>query len=81
VFDKKHEFAKDLREVSTINFIDNKNVLTARCEIRLFTKSMKNAIAKYKSSLAIRTIALDEIFVAIRLVKLNTFNSAGIPLP
>ena len=41
-------------------------------------KSMENAVMKAESTFHIRTIALHEVFVTIRLVKLNAFNPARV---
>src|SRR5437899_2894349 len=79
-FDQHHQFAKNLAHVAAIDFVDDEYPWVLRISLRSSAKLMKNSVFQREVAFLSWAKPLDEVFVRIRLMKLNPLNSGRIHL-
>ena len=74
-FDKHHKLTKDFTKVSSIYFVNDKEIFAVRIRIffRSFAEAIKHTGAQFKT-IIVWLIAHYEVFIAIALMELNHFN-------
>ena len=75
-FDEHHEFAEDLAEVAPVYFVDDEDVLLARVCLGCFAEIVEDAVLEGEVFVFGWAVALDEVFVGVRLVKLDHLYSS-----
>ena len=70
-FDEHHEFAEDLAEVAPVYFVDDEYVLLTRVCLGFFAEIVEDAVLEGEVFVFRWTVALDEVFIGVRLVKLD----------
>lgn len=77
VLDEHEQLAEDLREVATVDFVDDEEVVVVRIVLRILAEVVERALLEVEA-LRVRAEPLYEVLVAVALVELHHHHTLGV---